>query len=65
MSTKVASALNQKGRTPFTVAHDLSFGVVDMNRIFKAYNKTKDAGAKVNDAKNAAKKEFDDRADSI
>ena len=42
----------------------LKIGTVDMQRAFKEYNKTKDAEAKVNDAKNAAKKEFDDRADS-
>ena len=36
---------------------------VDMNRAFKEYNKTKDAETKINDAKNAAKKEYDDRAD--
>src|ERR1700747_1353695 len=39
-------------------------GTVDMQRAFKEYNKTKDAEAKINDAKNAAKKEYDDRADS-
>src|SRR3954463_6569104 len=39
-------------------------GTVDMNRAFKEYNKTKDAEAKINEAKNAAKKEYDDRADS-
>jgi outer membrane protein len=39
-------------------------GTVDMQRAFKEYNKTKDAESKVNDAKNAAKKEFDDRTDS-
>src|SRR3984893_7924592 len=39
-------------------------GTVDMNRAFKEYNKTKNAETKINDAKNAAKKEFDDRADS-
>ena len=38
-------------------------GTIDMQRAFKEYNKTKDAEAKVNDAKNAAKKEFDDRTD--
>jgi outer membrane protein len=38
-------------------------GTVDMQRAFKEYNKTKDAEGKVNDAKNAAKKEFDDRTD--
>src|ERR1700682_6225461 len=39
-------------------------GTVDMNRAFKEYTKTKDAEAKINEAKNAAKKEYDDRADS-
>src|SRR4051794_28878681 len=37
---------------------------VDMSRAFKEYNKTKDAETKINDAKNSAKKEYDDRADS-
>jgi outer membrane protein len=39
-------------------------GTIDMNRAFKEFNKTKDAEAKINEAKNAAKKEYDDRADS-
>jgi outer membrane protein len=43
---------------------NLKVGTVDMNRAFKEYNKTKDAEAKINDAKNAAKKEYDDRAES-
>jgi serine/threonine protein kinase/Skp family chaperone for outer membrane proteins len=64
MSNKVISALNQKSHPSFTVAHDLSFGTVDMGGIFKAYNKTKDSEAKVNGAKNDAKKEFDDRTES-
>src|SRR6201987_2286771 len=42
----------------------LKVGTVDMSRAFKEYNKTKDAEAKINDAKNAAKKEYDERADS-
>jgi outer membrane protein len=41
----------------------LKIGTVDMQRAFKEYNKTKDAEAKVNDAKVAAKKEFDDRTE--
>ena len=41
----------------------LKVGTVDMQRAFKEYNKTKDAEGKVNDAKNAAKKEFDDRTE--
>src|ERR1700719_277397 len=39
----------------------LKIGTVDMNRAFKEYNKTKDAEAKINDAKNQAKKEYDER----
>ena len=45
-------------------AQSLKIGTVDMQRAFKEYNKTKDAEAKINDAKNAAKKEYDDRADT-
>ncbi len=45
-------------------AQSLKIGTVDMQRAFKEYTKTKDAEAKINDAKNAAKKEYDDRADS-
>jgi outer membrane protein len=41
----------------------IKIGTVDMQRAFKEYNKTKDAEGKVNDAKGAAKKEFDDRAE--
>jgi len=41
----------------------LKIGTVDLQRAFKEYNKTIDAESKVNDAKNAAKKEFDDRTD--
>ncbi len=39
-------------------------GIVDMNRAFKEYSKTKDAEVKINEAKNAAKKEFDERTDA-
>jgi outer membrane protein len=45
-------------------AQGLKIGTIDMNRAFKEYNKTKDAETKINEAKNAAKKEYDDRADS-
>jgi len=41
----------------------LKIGTVDMQRAFKEYSKTRDGEAKINDAKNAAKKEYDDRAD--
>ena len=42
----------------------LKVGTIDMQRAFKEYNKTKQAEAKINDAKNAAKKEYDDRAEA-
>jgi outer membrane protein len=41
----------------------LKFGTIDMNRAFKEYTKTKDAEKKINEAKDAAKKEYDDRAE--
>jgi len=48
-----------------TSAHaQAKLGTVDMNSVFTAYFKTKDAEAKINEAKNAAKKEYDDRADA-
>ena len=42
----------------------MKIGTVDMQRAVKEYNKTKEAEVKINDAKNAAKKEYDDRAES-
>src|SRR5580704_13472648 len=45
-------------------AQGLKIGTVDMNKTFREYNKTKDAEAKINDAKNQAKKEYDERADA-
>lgn len=45
-------------------AADINVGTVDMTRVFKEYSKTKEAEAKLNEAKNAAKKEYDERADA-
>jgi outer membrane protein len=45
-------------------AQGMKIGTVDMNKTFREYNKTKDAEAKINDAKNQAKKEYDERADT-
>src|SRR5438067_13594245 len=42
----------------------LKVGTVDMNRAFKEFNKTKDSEKKINEAKDAAKKEYDDRAEN-
>jgi outer membrane protein len=43
---------------------EAKIGIVDMERVLKEYSKAKAAEAKLNDAKNAAKKEFDERADA-
>ncbi len=45
-------------------AQGMKVGTIDMNRAFKEYNKTKDAEGKINQAKDSAKKEYDERADS-
>lgn len=42
----------------------LKIGTINMDRAFKEYTKTKEAERKINDAKDAAKKEFDDRTDA-
>ncbi|HEX4086160.1 MAG TPA: OmpH family outer membrane protein [Chthoniobacteraceae bacterium] len=39
-------------------------GTVDMNKIFSAYYKTKDAEARINEARNEAKGELDERMDT-
>jgi outer membrane protein len=44
-------------------AQQTKFGTVDMKRVFDSYYKTKDAESKINEARNAAKKELEDRMD--
>jgi Skp family chaperone for outer membrane proteins len=43
----------------------VKLGIVDMNAVFTAYYKTKDAEAKLNDARAAAKKELDERLETL
>ena len=43
----------------------IKLGTVDMNKVFTAYFKTKDAEAKINDARGAAKKELDERLETL
>ena len=48
-----------------SAAHaQLKVGVVDMNKIFSGYYKTKDAETRINDAREVAKKELDERMES-
>lgn len=44
-------------------AQSAKIGTVDMKRVFESYYKTKDAEAKINESRNAAKKELEDRMD--
>lgn len=48
------------------LAHaELKVGTIDMNRVFTEYYKTKDAEAKLNEQRAGAKKEFDDRIETL
>src|SRR5258706_3772410 len=44
-------------------AQTVKIGTVDMKAVFEKYYKTKDAESRINEARNAAKKEMDDRMD--
>ena len=44
-------------------AQQLKVGTVDMKKVFESYYKTKDAESKINEARNGAKKELEDRLD--
>src|SRR5829696_8450048 len=45
-------------------AQQLKVGTVDMKKVFENYYKTKDAETRINEARNAAKKELEDRMDT-
>lgn len=45
-------------------AQQIKIGTVDMKKVFESYYKTKDAEARINEARNAAKKELEDRIDT-
>jgi len=47
-----------------TVQAQLKVGTVDINRVIREHSKTKEAEAKLNEAKTAAKREFDERAEA-
>lgn len=46
------------------VRAEIKIGTVDVNRVYQEYRKTKDAEAKINEARSAAQKEFGERADA-
>jgi len=43
----------------------VKLGIVDMNKVFTEYYKTKDAEAKLNESRTQAKKEFDERMERL
>jgi outer membrane protein len=45
----------------FAQSVTIKIGTVDMKKVFESYYKTKDAEAKINEARNNAKKELEDR----
>jgi len=45
-------------------AQNIKIGTVDMKKVFESYYKTKEAEAKINEARNNAKKELEDRMDT-
>ena len=49
----------------FAQSVTIKIGTVDMKKVFESYYKTKDAEAKINEARNAAKKELEDRMDEL
>ncbi|MBS0659795.1 MAG: OmpH family outer membrane protein [Verrucomicrobia bacterium] len=61
----VASALAAFAFAAATPAQaQMKVGVVDMNKVFSDYYKTKDAETRINEARAAAKKEMDDRMEA-
>lgn len=48
-----------------TAHAQMKLGIVDMNSVFTSYYKTKDAEAKINEARAGAKKELDERLETL
>jgi len=48
----------------FTAQAEVKIGMVDMNNIFSSYYKTKDAEARINEARASAKQELDTRMET-
>src|SRR5436189_1490641 len=55
------AALVAFGTVPSHAQSMVKVGTVDMKKIFESYYKTKDAETRINEARNAAKKELDER----
>jgi outer membrane protein len=55
------SSSHPNAAVPGTTTGPLNLAVIDMNKAFSSYYKTKDAETRINEARTSAKKELDDR----
>jgi len=64
-SLTIPALITAVGMTAAVPAHaDIKVGFVDMDKIFRSYDKTKEAEKRINEAREAAKKELDERVES-
>ena len=63
LSLVAATALALMPGTASAQSVTIRIGTVDMKKVFESYYKTKDAESKINEARNNAKKELEDRMD--
>lgn len=63
LSVVAATALALMPGTASAQSVTIRIGTVDMKKVFESYYKTKDAESKINEARNNAKKELEDRMD--
>lgn len=61
VSAVIAAALCLSAASPVAAQGSFKIGIIDMKRVFSEYYKTKDAEKSVNDGKEAAKKQLDER----
>jgi len=61
VSAAFAAALCLAAAAPAAAQGSFKIGIIDMKRVFSEYYKTKDAEKSVNDGKEAAKKQLDER----
>jgi len=61
VSAALAAALWLGAAAPVAAQGSFKIGIIDMKRVFSEYYKTKDAEKSVNDGKEAAKKQLDER----
>ena len=64
-SFTAVAALVAFGTVPTHAQSMVKIGTVDMKKVFESYYKTKDAEQRINEARNAAKKELEERMEGL